>query len=1222
MSTDIVLNEESENYIGGLLNSGEKINGYTIIGKLDTSSGEGEIYYCEKDSKRYILKYYYRKNIFSDLQKNLKSINHKNVMKILDAGTYKKHSYEIDEYYDGGTLVDIQLPLSEKEVFDIIEQLNEGLKAIHSSGIIHRDIKAENIYFKDSSRKEIVIGDFGIATVYDQKDDVNEHLTTIDSSTDGYKAPEAFNGVISPSIDYYSLGITVWNILTGKTPFVEASGEPYPSGKIKYETINEKIKDDLLSQSPELSERAKKLISGLLVYRHDQRWRYEEVKDFLSGKDVPVFTERRELSAFEFDNKEFFNLKDLAEALLQNKTKGIELLKGTQLTRYLDNNDLGDRITPVIEKIQNEYFSDTIDNNSFDLLGGIEDNVDREEYGLIKAAFALCSNITFPLSYYEETYAINDISDFTDLLRNHPTAIRPYLLTECYGLYVKLDAIAIDNNQESLSEKIKTIAENSKNTRTLPLSIYLGLTENKIKPFTDKINGNIELQSQDDVYALSDNLKERLMYLVDSKNKMIIAWLEAVFGVDMNEWYGELEGGSAHDEDIAALRRNKLLAFGKWKYFEFFLKGQDVIYRNKFLKDGKYGLLNLDGSVLLEAQFDDLQCIFIRNHYIYKDSSGWNVVAKIDDRNFENEIKCDKEIEVFNEEKNFYKTKDYKYNDMLVSKGSEQQYYCPIVLDKIVLGWLDSYNEINHPYERFTNRNGNTWELLDENFNVIDSFENIHCITAEGEVPEKLVFWVKKNSKVYTIDKNANVIESFTYTDFISVGNNCFIVTDLTDGKTNLVSYKNELICKNVKDYRSSGKVAAVQRDYKAKWELLNLANPSVPLKKRKYKNVGYIGSALFALNSYKKILFFTDDNDGIQTSWLSVNGNSCLLSNSKGIKKKFVAVNNMTIKKICNDPEHKRHYYILGFDGKMFFKYNFNTLLFEELYSANSVPEDELVDLLDNIDSKLIINLVKRHIAKKEYEKANVIINLTWNYYYQKNRYDEVRYLLSSIRMDKTDGLDLIYLAYKAYIGYTYLNENAQYQNSYKTADLLRRNRNFIFALHYLLSAAGKEVNERGEIITSPFLLKLQWNPQLTMDCAEVCIDISKIDHNLYLSYGWTKEYIKDVALGMMKELYNLYTDSNYRGNPYLELYNLARLYGKLEDYQTAIEIHKEAIPYEQGLSVMNGAQAVYLLYGTNQYQEAMSVYEQLSSMYLDFGKDQPELAKIYQECKTKLHY
>lgn len=1221
MSTDtenLKLIEDVNTYTGGLLNLGEKINGCVITKKLNTDSGEAELYLCEKSNKLYILKYYYKKNIFNDLAEKLTSLNHKNVMKILDVGEYKKHSYEIDEYYEGGTL-EQELPLPENIAFSIFEQINEGLKAIHSNGIIHRDIKAENIYFKDVDHKEIVIGDFGIATLYDQQDDVNEHLTKIDSGTDGYKAPESFNGVISPAIDYYSFGILTWNILTGKTPFVEESGEPFSTGRIRYETINDTVTDYLLSTASTLSEKSKKLISGLLVYRHDQRWRYEEVKSYLSGADVKIFTERRELPAFEFAGKELFTLKSIAEELISNKEAGIELIKGSSLTRYLDKNDLGN-ISAQIEKIQEKILSKSLSCEEFEtILGGINTEAEKEKFALIKIAFALCSNITFHLTCDNKCYNIDTIADFIDLLLYHPMAIRPYLLTESSGLYEKLETFSINIDEESLASWVKRYSKSSTNERILPISLYLELNGNKISPFKDKINADIVLESKADIEQLDSNLKDRLMYLIDAKDKMLIAWFENIYNINMNNWYGELEGGPNHDEDIAQLRRNKLLAFGKWKYFELFLQGRDVIYRNYFVNNGKYGLLNLDGTVLWDAQFDDVHCEFIRNRYILKQGNKWFVynynggsdegIVILKDQN---------ELSVFDENINIYKASTYDNKDFLIESSENDFLYLEKneYLNNHSLCEFTGYSELEKHNICFSNYVNQHYELLNSLYKVVGTFDQLQVITSEGSVPTELKFWVTKNDRVSIITKDCNVLKELPYTSFAYTNNGYFIVTDI-EGKHKVVDSDATIIQENVKDYRSSGIIATVKRSTKSKWELQNLSDKTWKLNGKKFKYVGYLGPSIFVLNSPKKIELFTENKDQIVCINIKQSGKHSVVSNSNGDSKSFIAINSNTIKEAYIPSEtSKKHYDILGFDGKAFYKYNFYSNSFILLKSKEFVFPNEFTSLMDNIESKNIIDLVRTHIKNKDYKNANIIINFTWEYYYEKKDFETVRFLLSSIRMDQMQGLDMYYLYYKNRLGYTYMTENEQLKDFCTEKDLFKKNQNYIHALHYLLSAAGKEVSENGEIITAPYASKLKLTPQMlmdcAMDCAEVCINISNVKQTLHLDYGWTKEYIRSVASKILQNLFDYFTDDTYTtSETYLYTHRLGSLMFSIGDIDNALLVFQSGKKCEPEFQPINEIKLFDVFCFKNKQKEALGIYEHLEKIFPDIRKDQTRTAE-----------
>ena len=1224
MGTDIKevkLVTDSEKVTGGFYNKGDKVNGYTITERLNTSSGEAEIYFCEKDGKKYIFKSYYKKNIFSDLKEKLTSLNHKNVMKVYAIGKDKKHSYEIDEYYEGGSL-DSCLPLKESDALKIIKQINEGLKAIHDAGIIHRDIKAENIYFKDSSKKEIVIGDFGIATIYDQKDDVNEHLTKIDDGTDGYKAPETFNGVISPVVDYYSLGITVWNILTGKTPFVEDNGESFSSERIRYETIHDKICGTLLANADSLSEKSKKLISGLFVYRHDQRWHYEQVKDFLSGKDIPVFAERRELPAFEFNNKEFFTLKDIAQEMLDYPEEGKQLLLTDRLTNYIDSNATDEnqfaKLTSQIENVKDKFLNSQkkIDEFNDEILGGFKNEEEIKDYVLVKVAYILSKNITFPLTFKGSRYEINSLVDFKKLLIEHSLAVGVYLVKEAYGLYVVLEALT-SSGDKSFFDDVKKIAKaslNRNNLSILSVSVYLYLNKNQITPFTDKVYGNIVLSKKEDVYKLSQHLKDRLMYLLDKKDKLLIAWFENIFKVNMDDWYGELEGGYSHDETIANLRRNKIAAFGKWNYFDLFLNGNDVIYRNYYLENGNYGLLGIDGDVLLPAQYQDVHCEFIRNTYIYKINDSWRVVRKTEDGRYQTVIEYKEELSVLDE-----KNKVYKTENILFVEGDEKNNRIPFLIEGISVGVIEALNEKDHPNERYINYNNGRYELLDSNFKKLGSFEKIQQITANGKVPVKLKFWIVKNDRVQICDKNCNIEEELPYTGFIYVGNENFIVENI-EGQFSLVDYNNTLLRENVKDFKSLGSIGVLQSRTRGKWELISFYDENWVFNNKKFKFVGYFGRSIFVLNSFNKILFFSELRNEVVATTIMKSGSGGSVINTKGLKKQFVALNINTVEKALRAKDvNKRYYNILGFDGQSFYKYNFNKCSFEEVLSTEKIYDEELSDLLQNINSEKLIRFIQKNITKGNYKKANELINVTWKYYFDKNDFKNARYLLSSIRMDKPEGLDWIFLAYKRYLGLTYMRENEMLKDCSKTNDLIIRNRNYIFALYYLLSAAGKEIYENGEITTARYSRKLDLNPALIMDCAEVCINISQVKHRIYLAYGWTKEYIKQVAINMLKDLVSYYSDEeNVNEQTYVSVARLGDLFMNLNDSDTALKLYELGIKYEQGLSLLNEIKYFALLAKTGNYKEAVAIYEHMKSVYPDIDNNS-DFKNIYADCKRR---
>ena len=144
------------------------------------------------------------------------TLNHPNIVSTYDVG--EVDNYIVMEYIDGQTLKSLikkRGALTVYEVIDIMKQLCDGIAYAHDSYIIHRDIKPQNIMILDNGLVKIT--DFGIATALN-----NLELTQTDSVMGSvhYLPPEQANGKGSTiKSDIYSLGIMMFELLTGKVPF-------------------------------------------------------------------------------------------------------------------------------------------------------------------------------------------------------------------------------------------------------------------------------------------------------------------------------------------------------------------------------------------------------------------------------------------------------------------------------------------------------------------------------------------------------------------------------------------------------------------------------------------------------------------------------------------------------------------------------------------------------------------------------------------------------------------------------------------------------------------------------------------------------------------------------------------------------------------------------------------------------------------------------------------
>lgn len=146
------------------------------------------------------------------------ALAHPNIVEVYDVGDYKGHHYIVMEYVPGKTLKQIireRGPLMNEEGIDIMKQLVSAIAEAHSRGIIHRDIKPQNVIVKSDGSIKIL--DFGIATAKGsmQLTQANNVMGSVH-----YLAPELARGIpASVQSDVYALGIVMFELFAGDVPF-------------------------------------------------------------------------------------------------------------------------------------------------------------------------------------------------------------------------------------------------------------------------------------------------------------------------------------------------------------------------------------------------------------------------------------------------------------------------------------------------------------------------------------------------------------------------------------------------------------------------------------------------------------------------------------------------------------------------------------------------------------------------------------------------------------------------------------------------------------------------------------------------------------------------------------------------------------------------------------------------------------------------------------------
>jgi serine/threonine protein kinase len=152
---------------------------------------------------------------FTEAQ-SVASLNHPNVVSVLDFGDFEGNSYLVMEYVPGGSLADIVgEPLMPERALELVEQAARGAGAAHNIGVVHRDIKPANILLDDEGRPKLA--DFGIASATGR-----ERMTATGQTIGSphYISPEQVSGAsATPASDVYSLGTVLYELLCGVRPF-------------------------------------------------------------------------------------------------------------------------------------------------------------------------------------------------------------------------------------------------------------------------------------------------------------------------------------------------------------------------------------------------------------------------------------------------------------------------------------------------------------------------------------------------------------------------------------------------------------------------------------------------------------------------------------------------------------------------------------------------------------------------------------------------------------------------------------------------------------------------------------------------------------------------------------------------------------------------------------------------------------------------------------------
>src|ERR1700752_5050671 len=235
---------------------GQIIGKYKILSTIG-SGGFGTVYLAEDTwiDKKVALKVPHKQGVdFSELLREprlLASLNHPNIVTILTAEKHETVFFIVMEFVPGETLetvVSREGALDLSRALDYTCQISNAVDHAHRQGVLHRDLRPSNVIVSDSGM--LKVADFGTSPFLKTP----PHGTTVIGSPP-YMAPEQFHGKAVFASDIYSLGVTMFQMLTGVLPYDTPSpaaldrlmkGELLTAPRLKNPKIPKSINDIVL----------------------------------------------------------------------------------------------------------------------------------------------------------------------------------------------------------------------------------------------------------------------------------------------------------------------------------------------------------------------------------------------------------------------------------------------------------------------------------------------------------------------------------------------------------------------------------------------------------------------------------------------------------------------------------------------------------------------------------------------------------------------------------------------------------------------------------------------------------------------------------------------------------------------------------------------------------------------------------------------------------------
>lgn len=249
--------------------------GHRLLEVLPTRGSEADLLLVEtlppaKPEKRIVK--LYRKGIQPDsaLLERIAQAEARHVVRLYSHGQADGFAYELMEYCPHGNLRALLESglLSRERIRLMVREIGAAIAEIHARQILHRDLKPENILLRTPQPLDLVLSDFGTASLHDAT-----LVFTGVAHTARYAAPEALTGVLDEKADWWSLGMMVLEAAAGQHPFAGLSEQ----------VIHHRLATASVDVRGVFDDDLRKLCRGLLLRDPQRRWGRNEVARWVNG---------------------------------------------------------------------------------------------------------------------------------------------------------------------------------------------------------------------------------------------------------------------------------------------------------------------------------------------------------------------------------------------------------------------------------------------------------------------------------------------------------------------------------------------------------------------------------------------------------------------------------------------------------------------------------------------------------------------------------------------------------------------------------------------------------------------------------------------------------------------------------------------------------------------------------------------------------------------------